>query len=168
MRGLSHLSDTLFLRAYISKVAFKKTILRRIALSQANIEALERRNEFFRGLEEESTPERAMSDEELDCIRNVLEGRGINEADIEIEYLHAVYEDELVAFSIADMQLAQMVDTGRIRPQHDSGDNSAGGSSAPPKKRKDKGKGKARDSGPASQNLFVLGAGDDAMDTCYY
>ncbi|KAI9572220.1 hypothetical protein HD554DRAFT_2068032 [Boletus coccyginus] len=125
-RGLSHLSDTLLHKAYTSKVAFKKTILHRIALSQANLDALERRNEFFRGLEEEVTAERAMDDEELDCIRSVLGDRGIDETDLEIEYQHAVYEDELVAFSIAEMQLAQMADTGRIRPQHDSGDNPSG------------------------------------------
>ena len=119
MRGLSHLSDALLRKAYISKVAFKKTILYRIALSQANIEALERRNGFFRGLKEDSTAELAMHDEELSCIRDVLGGRGINEADI--EHQHAVHAD--------DTQLAQMADTGGIRPQHDSSDNSSGSGS---------------------------------------
>ena len=110
MRGLSHLSDTLLRKAYISKAASKKSILHRIAVSRANIKALESRNEFFRGMEEEATAELAMNDEELDCIRNVLGGRGINEADI--EHQHAVYADDL----------AQIVNTGGIKPQYDSTD----------------------------------------------
>jgi hypothetical protein len=82
-RGLSHLFDSLLRKAYISKVASKNSILHRISLSQANIDALERRNEFFRAMKEEANAELSMHEEGLNCIRNVLGGRGINEDDIE-------------------------------------------------------------------------------------
>lgn len=59
-------------KAYISKVASKNTILHRISLVQANIDALERRNEFFRAMKEAATSELSMDQEELDCIRTIL------------------------------------------------------------------------------------------------
>ena len=108
--------DSLLRKAYISKVASKNTILNRITLTQSNIDALERRNEFFRALKQEVSDELSMNEEELDCIRNVLGGRGITEDDI--EFHHAVYADELVALTIADLQLAQMV--GRIHDNNES------------------------------------------------
>ena len=83
MWGLSHLPDSLLQKAYSAKLAFKNTILQRISLTQANIDALEKCNEFFRGLKEHTEAELAMHEEELGTMQIVLKERGINGNDLE-------------------------------------------------------------------------------------
>ena len=115
------MSDEAIRTAYAAKIAAKKCILIRIALAKANIDALEKRNDFFQTLQREAEEELAAHEADIECIRMNMGGRGIVEDDI--EFYHAVYAEELVALSTADLQLAHMVVEPR-RKKHGTSEDS--------------------------------------------
>jgi hypothetical protein len=104
-RGLSSMSDATIERAYAARLAFKKCILACISVTQAEIDALEKQRDFIQSLDDDIHCDLTMVDNELASVKETMDERGIVD---DISYHHAVYADELVALTVADMQLHQL------------------------------------------------------------
>ncbi|KAN0088843.1 hypothetical protein V8E55_005900 [Tylopilus felleus] len=104
MRGLSHFSDSVVQKAYVAKMEFRNSILHRIMLCQANINATASRMDLFHAMEQEAQDHLKSADEEIKWVKEVMGVRGIDD----LAFHHATYVDELVALTIADMQVEQM------------------------------------------------------------
>ncbi|KIK77103.1 hypothetical protein PAXRUDRAFT_167805 [Paxillus rubicundulus Ve08.2h10] len=107
--GLNQLSDMVVHKAYEAKMATKICILNRLSLMQSEIYAQEKQVDFLCAIQGEVNEELSLSatDEELNCIKGVLADRGITIKD-HMAFKHTVYSDDLVALTIADMQLHQI------------------------------------------------------------
>ena len=100
------MSNSSVAKAYATRLAFKKSILARISLTQAEIDALEKQRNFVQCLDEEAHSDLAMIDNHLASFKEIMDERGLTD---DISYHHAVYADELVALTVADMQLRQII-----------------------------------------------------------
>ncbi|KAG6379403.1 hypothetical protein JVT61DRAFT_11871 [Boletus reticuloceps] len=105
------ISDRLVRSAYSAKLAAKKSIVHRISSAQANINALEKRNKFFRELQEEALQELDINEGDIEVIKGVMGARGIRDG--EAEFHHTVYADDLVALTIAGMQPSHIMEATR-------------------------------------------------------
>ena len=94
------------MKAYAARLAFKKCILARISLAQAEVDALEKQRDFIQSLEDDTHHDLSEVDDDLASVKEVMDERGLAD---DIAYQHAVYADELVALTIAGVQLNQMV-----------------------------------------------------------
>lgn len=103
--GLSFMTDATVTRAYAARLAFKKCILARISVTQAEIDALEKQRDFIHSLDDDFHSDLTGVDNELSSVKEIMDERGIVD---DISYHHAVYADELVALTVADMQLHQL------------------------------------------------------------
>ena len=92
-------------KAYAARLAFKRCILARIAVAQAEVDALERQRDFIQSLDDDVHCDLSLIDNELTSIKEIMDERGIAD---NISYHHAVYADELVALAVADKQLQQL------------------------------------------------------------
>jgi hypothetical protein len=102
------MSDDVVRKAYEAKKASKKCILSRISLTHDELNAMDKQTQLLRAMQEERIEELSSTDEELGSIKGVLVDRGIEDLEDDMAVGHAVYADELVALTIADMQLDQM------------------------------------------------------------
>ncbi|KIK74666.1 hypothetical protein PAXRUDRAFT_19646 [Paxillus rubicundulus Ve08.2h10] len=105
--GLNQLSDMVVRKAYEAKMATKICILDCLSLTQSEIYAQEKQVDFLHAIQGEANEELSATDEELDCIKGVLADRGIAVED-HMTFKHAVYSDDLIALTIANMQLHQI------------------------------------------------------------
>ncbi|KIK78566.1 hypothetical protein PAXRUDRAFT_16801 [Paxillus rubicundulus Ve08.2h10] len=102
-RGLLLLSDEVMNKAYEAKMASKMCILDRLALTQSEICAMEKHSDFL-------------------C--EALTNCGISQEE-HIALNHAAYADEMVALTITDMQLNQILNAFRMQmPESDSDESS--------------------------------------------
>ncbi|KIJ11239.1 hypothetical protein PAXINDRAFT_157366 [Paxillus involutus ATCC 200175] len=106
-RGLSTLSPNVIKMAYRAQLATKQCILSRINTTLAELDATEKRSDFLRAVKEEHEKELSVVSEELQCVKDVVVGQGID-IDDHIAFSHAVYAEELVALTMSDMQLHQL------------------------------------------------------------
>jgi hypothetical protein len=67
----------------------------------------ETRSDFLRAVKEEHETELSTVSEELQCAKDVIVDQGID-IDDQVAFSHAVYAEELVTFTVADMQLHQL------------------------------------------------------------
>ncbi|KAF9236426.1 hypothetical protein BU15DRAFT_77000 [Melanogaster broomeanus] len=120
-RGLSSMSDEVVTKAFAAKMASKRCILSRISVTLAEVDAMEKQRDFLQALEAEAND---ATKEELQSVKDVLGDHGVTLED-DIAFGHAVYADELVALTIADMQINQIFKY----QQGNDGDNTPSSSS---------------------------------------
>ncbi|KIK94714.1 hypothetical protein PAXRUDRAFT_142279 [Paxillus rubicundulus Ve08.2h10] len=106
-RGLLSLSDTVLHKAYVAKLASKNSILTRLSLTETEVDALEKQADLLRTIQAEDKEELSASKQELDSIKEVLIDHGLDPPE-HVAYKHAVYANDLIALTIADMQLHQI------------------------------------------------------------
>ena len=106
LRGLSHFSDSVIQKAYMAKMESRNSIVRRIMLCQANIDATASRMDLFNAMKQEAQSDLEGADEEIQWVKEVMGIRKIDTDDL--AFHHATYADELVALTIADTQVEQM------------------------------------------------------------
>ncbi|KAF8545945.1 hypothetical protein OG21DRAFT_1528149 [Imleria badia] len=103
--GLTSMSNNAITKAYVARLAFKKCILARISVTQAEIDALEKQWDFIQSLDNEAHSDLAVIDTQLSLFRELMDEKGIAD---NIAYYHAVYKDNLLALATADVGLHQM------------------------------------------------------------
>lgn len=101
------LSPNVIQKAYQAKLAAKKCILSCINMTLLELDATEKCSDILWVVKEENEKELLVVSEELQCVKDVIVGQGIN-IDNQVAFSHAVYTEELVTFMVANMQLHQL------------------------------------------------------------
>lgn len=71
------------------------------------LDATEKCSDILWAVKEENEKEPLVISKELQCVKDVIVGQGIN-IDNQVAFSHAVYTEELVTFMVANMQLHQL------------------------------------------------------------
>ncbi|KIK77379.1 hypothetical protein PAXRUDRAFT_17543 [Paxillus rubicundulus Ve08.2h10] len=123
-RGLLLLSNEVMNKAYEAKMASKMCILDCLTLTQSEIHATEKHSDFLCAIQGEHTAELSATNKQLNWIKEALTNRGISHEE-HIALNHAAYADEVVALTITDMQLNQILNAFRMwMPESDSDESS--------------------------------------------
>lgn len=101
------LSPDVAQKAYWAKLAAKKSILSHINTTLAELDATEKFSDFLLVVKVEHEMELSIVSEELQCIKDIVVGQGID-IDDHVAFSHAVYAEELVMLTMANMQLHQL------------------------------------------------------------
>lgn len=96
-------------QAYEAKRASRGCMLQRIALTEAEIESVERYRDFLIGLRGKHQEELATFHQPvLEMLKGALDGLTMEETEDDVGFYHAVYADELVALTVAQGQVNQV------------------------------------------------------------
>jgi hypothetical protein len=106
-RGLSTLSHNMIRKAYRAKLATKQCILSRLSTTLLELDATGKHSDFLRAVKKDHEKDLSVVSKDLQSVKDVVIGQGID-IDDHIGFSHAVYAEELVALTMADMQLHQL------------------------------------------------------------
>ena len=87
------------------RLTVKKSILNHISLIQAEIDTLEKQQDFIQSLAEEAHSDLTLIDDHLTLFKEIMDERGLID---NISYHHAVYAEKLVVLTVANMSLHQI------------------------------------------------------------
>lgn len=93
--------------AYKAKLAAKQYIWSCINTTLAELNVIEKFSDFLQAVKEEHEKELTIVSKELQCVKDIVIGHSID-IDDHIAFSHAIYADELVVLTMADMQLCQL------------------------------------------------------------
>ncbi|KIK72270.1 hypothetical protein PAXRUDRAFT_181001, partial [Paxillus rubicundulus Ve08.2h10] len=109
IHSLSQMSDNVVHKVYEAKKASKKHILSQISLTHNEPNVMDKQTQLLQAMQEEQVEELSATDEEVGSIKGILVGCGIKDLEDDMAIGHAVYANEHVVLTIADMQLDQML-----------------------------------------------------------
>ncbi|KAF9228952.1 hypothetical protein BS17DRAFT_812912 [Gyrodon lividus] len=112
------MSDNVVRKAYEAKKASKKCILSRISLTHDELNVMNKQIQLLQAMQGEQIEELSATDEKLRSIKGILVGHGIKDLEDDMAVGHAIYANELIALTIADMQLDQMSSLVGFLEQH--------------------------------------------------
>ena len=115
VKALSTLPNRVLLKAYQAKQADHDCIAHGVALALAEIESTEQYKDYLFAIYGQCKGELAVTKEQLDVLKELLDGRGLSDVEDDGGFHCAVYTDELVALTIVEGQTNQMKDVVESR-----------------------------------------------------
>ncbi|KAI6144395.1 hypothetical protein BKA82DRAFT_10154 [Pisolithus tinctorius] len=107
-RGLSQLPDNVLVKAILAKHAFRDCISQRVSQTLAEIEFIERQRDLLTEVHTAARETLATAESQLAMLTDIFDQRDLQDGKDDVAFYHAVYADELVAFTIAATQTEQL------------------------------------------------------------
>lgn len=106
--ALTAMPDTLLLSAFDAKQADHDCIAKRVALATAEIKSAERRTTFLAIMRDQHNGDLAVSQEYLQLIKHVLDGRDLPHVEAQRQHYLAARTREAVTLTASDSHVRQM------------------------------------------------------------
>jgi hypothetical protein len=108
LRSLSQLFDRVMVKAVEAKRASRDCILRWVAQTKAEIDSAERHKYLLTEVLKDNQGNLAITESQLALLMHIVDECRLEDVKDDVSYYHAVYADELVVLTIADVQVGQM------------------------------------------------------------